>query len=167
MGLEDLIEAVPELIRRVPDLQVHIGGAGRLADELRNKIAEMDVSRHVKLLGRVEDDALPLCYRAADISIVPTVALEGFGLITLESLAAGTPVMVTPVGGLPEAVRPLAEDLVLESVDPAAIANGLADALLGRRPVPSSDACRNYAAEHYGWPKIIERIREVYLEALT
>jgi glycosyltransferase involved in cell wall biosynthesis len=167
MGLENLIEAVPEIIREIPDLQVHIGGTGSLEAALRNKIKDLNVSHHVKLLGRIEDDALPVCYRAADVSIVPTIALEGFGLITLESMAAGTPVMVTPVGGLPEVVRPLAEELVLESADPAAIAYGLRDALLGRRPLPSSDLCRNYVAEHYGWPRIVRMIREVYLEAIS
>lgn len=166
MGLENLIEAVPLIIREIPDLLVHIGGAGPLADELQRRIDELNLSHHVKLLGRIPDDALPMSFRAADVSIVPTVALEGFGMITLESLAAGTPVMVTPVGGLPEVVRPLAEQLVLESADSGVIATGLTNVLLGRMAVPSPETCRNYVAENYGWPRITERIREVYLEAL-
>ncbi len=53
---------------------------------------------HVRLLGFVSDADLPLAYRAADLSIVPSQALEEFGVITLESLAAGMPVLVTLVG---------------------------------------------------------------------
>ena len=66
--------------------------------------------------------------------MVPTVALEGFGLITVESLSAGTPVLVTPVGGLPEAVAGLSQDLVLPSTGANAIADGIDGALSGRHP---------------------------------
>ena len=61
----------------------------------------------MRLLGFVAEEDLPWLYRACDISIVPSVALEGFGLPTIESLAAGTPVLVTPIGGLPETVSEL------------------------------------------------------------
>lgn len=64
-------------------------------------IVDRGLSDNVELLGFVPDDLLPHIYRAADLSIVPTQALEGFGLIALEALAAGTPVIVSPVGGPP------------------------------------------------------------------
>ena len=68
---------------------------------------------------------LPLAYRAADLTVVPTVALEGFGLIAVESLAAGTPVLVTPVGGLPEVVAALSPALVLAATGSAPLADAV------------------------------------------
>ncbi len=126
MGLEDLIDAVKLLKQRVPDVLLLIAGKGRLQEELQTRINEAGLDDNVKLLGFVPDQHLAALYRAATISVVPTVALEGFGLITVESLASGTPVLVTPVGGLPEAVAGLSPDLVLPATGAAAIAEGLA-----------------------------------------
>jgi glycosyltransferase involved in cell wall biosynthesis len=98
--------------------------------------------------------------------VVPTVSLEGFGLTTIESLAAGTPVLVTPVGGLPEAVAPLSAELVLPSGGFHAIGEGIADVLLGRRVVPDAEACRAYARRHFDRPVVAAQVAQVYREAI-
>ncbi|WP_226833967.1 glycosyltransferase family 4 protein [Acidithiobacillus ferrooxidans] len=166
MGLEDLIEAMVEVRRRVPDVLLLIGGRGPLQGELTARIEQLGLTDHVRLLGYLSDEALLLAYRAADITVVPTVALEGFGLIVAESLAAGTPTLVTPVGGLPEVVRDLSADLVLPAIGPAALAEGISAALRGDMVLPDTDACRAFAREHYDWPSIAMRVRAVYEEAL-
>jgi glycosyltransferase involved in cell wall biosynthesis len=120
----------------------------------------------VRLLGFVPDESLPSAYRAADLSVVPTVALEGFGLIVVESLAAGTPCLVTPVGGLPEAVSGLSRALILRSTGAEAIADGLGDALTGVTPMPGPRECVDFARRNFDWPVIAERVRLVYEEAL-
>jgi glycosyltransferase involved in cell wall biosynthesis len=99
--------------------------------------------------------------------VVPTATLEGFGLVTIESLAAGTPVLVTPVGGLPEVVSDLAPELVLPGTGPPALAEGLLAALSGRLPLPSAKACQDYVRGRFDWPVIAARVRDVYLEALA
>ena len=166
MGLEDLIEAMVEVRRRVPDVLLLIGGRGPLQGELTARIEQLGLTDHVRLLGYLSDEALPLAYRAADITVVPTVALEGFGLIAAESLAAGTPTLVTPVGGLPEVVRDLSANLVLPSTGPGALAEGLSAALRGDMALPDTDACRAFARERYDWPSIAMQVRAVYEEAL-
>ncbi len=97
---------------------------------------------------------------------MPTVALEGFGLITVESLASGTPVLVTPVGGLPEAVAGLSRDLVLPATGAAAIAEGLGAALDGSLKLPDADACRAYARDNFDNSVIAKRVASVYGEAI-
>ena len=99
MGLEELIDAMKLIARRHPEALLLLGGSGPISSELQARIESHGLQQHVKLLGRVEDALLPLAYRAANLSVVPSRALEGFGLVTLESLAAGTPVYVTRVGG--------------------------------------------------------------------
>jgi glycosyltransferase involved in cell wall biosynthesis len=166
MGLEDLIDAVKLLKAAHPDVLLLIAGKGRLADELQARIDEAGLQDNVKLLGFVPDQHLAALYRAANISVVPTVALEGFGLITVESLASGTPVLVTPVGGLPEAVAGLSPDLVLPETGAQAIAAGLAGALSGRLKLPDADACRRYARENFDNSVIAKRVAAVYGEAI-
>jgi glycosyltransferase involved in cell wall biosynthesis len=167
MGLEDLIDAVKLVKRRAPDVLLLIAGKGRLEHELQARIDDAGLQHNVKLLGFVPDQHLAALYRAANLSVVPTVALEGFGLITVESLASGTPVLVTPVGGLPEAVAGLSADLVLPATGAQAIAAGLAGALDGTLKLPDADACRRYAREHFDNAVIAKRVAAVYAEAIA
>jgi glycosyltransferase involved in cell wall biosynthesis len=166
MGLENLIDATRMVSRKIPDLLILLAGSGPISGELRRRIAELGLERNFRLLGRVDETDLPTAYRAADLTIVPSQALEGFGMITLESLASGTPVLVTPVGGLPEVVRPFAPECVLEGTSSEIIAEALGEFLSGKRVLPSSHACRRYAATNFAWPVIAEQTRKVYEEAL-
>jgi len=166
MGLENLIEAVARLRRDVPDVLLLIAGKGPLHGALSAQIYEHGLQESVHLLGFVSDEDLPYAYRGAALSIVPTIALEGFGLITIESLAAGTPVLVTPVGGLPEVVSPLSTDLVLAGPSPAELSDGLRQALLAPEALPSSVACRSYARAQFDWSVIAHRTRNVYDDVL-
>lgn len=162
MGLEGLIDAVDVVRERVPDILLLIAGRGALADELQARIRAAGLGQHVRLLGFVAEGDLAVTYRAANLTVVPTVALEGFGLVTVESLAAGTPVLVTPNGGLPEVVRGLSPDLVLPSTE--AMAEGLVGALRGGVPLPSSEECQGYARSRFDWSAVALRTRAVYEE---
>jgi glycosyltransferase involved in cell wall biosynthesis len=166
MGLEHLIEAVNRIRPRVPDVLLYIAGQGPLRRQLEGQIDALDLHDHVRLLGYVSDEDLPRAYRAADLSVVPTVELEGFGLITVESLAAGTPVLATPVGGLPEILRPLSDALVLPNTGVEALSDALERALTGRLSLPSSQKCRRYARDHYSWAAVARQVRAVYEEVL-
>jgi glycogen synthase len=166
MGLEGLVSAMAEVRRRFPEALLLIAGKGMLSEELEHRIRSLGLGGHVRLLGFVPDRDLPLAYRAADLSVVPTVALEGFGLIAVESLAAGTPVLVTPVGGLPEVVSGLRPDLVLPGSGARPLAEGIGAALSGELTLPNPEACQDFARARYDWSVIAARTREVYAEAL-
>lgn len=166
MGLEDLIAAADVVRRHQADLLLLLAGSGPLKEELAARIQALGLERHVRLLGRLPDDRLPLAYRAADLTVVPTIALEGFGLIAVESLAAGVPVLVTPVGGLPEVVADLSPSLVLEATGAGALADGLRRALRGDLDLPGAEACRAYARAHFDCRTAAARTAEVYREAV-
>lgn len=166
MGLEDLVSAIIEVRHQVPDILLLIAGKGALFTELQAQIESQGLKDNVRLLGFLPDEDLPLAYRAADLSVVPTVALEGFGLVAAESLAAGTPVLVTPVGGLPEVVSDLSPELVLSGSGSAPLAEGIRRALTGDMTLPDPEACRSYVRARYDWPVVAARVHEVYSEAL-
>jgi glycosyltransferase involved in cell wall biosynthesis len=166
VGLDALIEAAVEVRQRVPDALIMIAGTGPMAAELSALIERRGLHDSVKLLGFIPDAQLPAAYRAADLTIVPSIALEGFGLSAVESLAAGTPCIVTPVGGLSEIVTPFAPQLVAASPLAADIAETLASTLLGQRDVPDSAACANYARATFDWPIIAARVRGVYEQVI-
>jgi glycogen(starch) synthase len=164
MGLEDLVDAVRVARESVPDLLVLVAGSGPIEAELKARAAGL--GDHVRFLGFVPDEHLPLAYRAADLSIVPSVALEGFGLIVVESLAAGTPVLVTGVGGLPETLEGLAPQCIVTVPGPGPLATAMVDALRGHTPLPSPEACACHARQRFDWSVIAGRVRDTYKEAL-
>jgi len=166
MGLRQLIEAVAQASRNYPNLLCLIAGKGPDAADLQRLIVDLDVEDNVRLVGFIADDDLPYAYRAADLSIVPTQGLEGFGLITIESLASGTPVLVTPVDGLPEAVAALSPTLILSGTSSEHIAEALGNWLGGHLSLPDEAACRAYAIEQFSWDIGMRRLRAVYNEAI-
>jgi glycosyltransferase involved in cell wall biosynthesis len=165
MGLHNLIEAMSDVVRTYPDVLLLIAGKGALRNELDQHIQSRNLSANIRMMGAVTDQLLPLLYRAADFSIVPTTAYEGFGLILVESLASGTPVLGTPVGAIPEVLSPLAESLLLESAAPEHLVDGLREALSGKRKLPSMEICENYAAQNYAWGVIVSKVHSVYSDS--
>lgn len=167
MGLEALVRAVGRVADRHGDVLLVIAGRGPDRTALQDRIDALGLTRHVQLAGFVPDADLPAAYRAADLTIVPTQTLEGFGLITAESLAAGTPVMVTPVGGLPEAVAPLTPDLVLPGCTADDIAAGLDAWLAGTLALPTAAQCLAYARANFDWSVAVPRIMKAYATAIA
>lgn len=166
MGLPRLINAMDYVTDHHPEALLLIAGTGPLRAPLADRIRTRGLDDNVRLLGYVPDDELPTAYRAADLSVVPTVQHEGFGLITIESLAAGTPVLVTPVGGLPETVDGLTDELVLPDASTGALKEGLTAALNGTLALPDAAACRTYARTNYDWSIIAEQVCTVYEQVL-
>lgn len=162
MGLENLITAMNQVRNYHTDALLLIAGKGALGSTLQAQIEELGLTEHVRLLGFVPDQHLGLAYRAADFSVMPTIALEGFGLTIIESLANGTPVLGTPVDSIPESLRPLSAELVLEGSSAEQLAQGIQEALSGQRQLPDSQTCETYVRQNYAWPVIAERIKSVY-----
>lgn len=166
MGLENLIAAVDQVRKRYPDVLLLIAGKGTLMPTLQAQIETLGLTDHVRLLGFVSDQDLALAYRAATFSVVPTVAWEGFGLIVIESLVNGTPVLGTPVDSIPEILQGFSEDLLFEGTSVDQLAQGMIEVFSGKRQLPSSEACEAYVHEHYTWPVIAQRIKSVYQAAM-
>ncbi|WP_145139468.1 glycosyltransferase family 4 protein [Roseomonas gilardii] len=166
MGLDRLIEAMAALRQKQVDAVLYIVGKGPERLALEELVRRHGLEDTVRFAGFVPDELLPVAYRAADLVVVPTAALEGFGLIAVEALASGTPVLVTPVGGLPEVVSGLSPDLVLPGSDADSIASGLAAALTTPGRLPDEAACRRYAEDHFAWPVISEKVAAVYRELI-
>ena len=165
MGLENLVQAIAQVKATHPNVQLKIVGKGALKEALQAQIKTLGVENQVELLGYVPDEQLPSIYRAADFSVVPTVSLEGFGLIVVESLATGTPVLGTPIGGIPEILRPFSTDLVLEGCAVEHLSQGIIGALAGTRSLPSQDACQTYIHDNFAWPIVAQRLQTIYTAA--
>jgi glycosyltransferase involved in cell wall biosynthesis len=146
MGHETLLEAWSGLVRRHAPVSMRllVVGDGLLRADLERTAGRLGLGDSVRFLGSVESDSLTAVYRAADLSVVPSAALEGFGLAVLESLATGTPVMATWTGGLPDAFETLESVLLVAAGDPVSLAEGIERYLFADQR-PRRDACRQHA----------------------
>jgi glycogen synthase len=166
MGLESLIEAFAAVAPKHPDAVLIIGGTGPLRAELEARVKSHNLSAQVRFTGFIPETDLPSAYLAADLSIVPSQNLEGFGLTAVESLACGTPVLVTPVGGLPEILDPLDSNLVMPSQETGIMAERIDQFLGGKMVTPSTERCREYAEANFGWPKIAQQVETIYRQVV-
>lgn len=166
MGLLQLLEAWRKVSVQFPNAILLIGGRGPLRAELESRIADYGLVGKVRLLGYVPDEELPAYYQAADLFVVPTQALEGFGLITVEAMAAGLPVMATPIGGNKEILSAFRPELLFEDASSEAIASGLTRMLSNRRALPDRETCRNHVLERYTWEGVANQVQELFLDTL-
>jgi glycogen synthase len=164
-GLGNLIDAMAAVRCTVPDVVLYLVGSGPLEGTLRARVEAAGLADAVRFAGRKPSEEMPLVYRAADMSVMAANELEGFGLTVIESLACGTPAMVTPVRGLPETIEDFDRSLIFEDWSPAAMAAGIGEALSGRLPLPSEEACVAHASR-FAWPTIARRISDVYHEVM-
>lgn len=167
MGLENLVAAMEQVRRQYPNTLLLIAGKGSLEASLNQQIQTLGLENHIQLLGYISETQLISAYRAADCVVIPTTTLEGFGLIVLESLASGTPVLGTPVGGIPEILQPFSSDLVLSGHEPNQIAQGLLDTLSGQRTLPDSTDCIDYVKQNYSWHTTAQHLKEIYESVLV
>ena len=147
------------------DILLLVAGEGPERGRLEKRVEELAIADTVRFTGKLTDAELVAHYQAADVCVVPSLALEGFGLVVLESLACGTPVIGTDVDGLGETLVRLEPDLVVPSGDPVALAERLAAAQAGLAPLPDSDRCRTFARS-FSWDAVVERHEEIYQAAI-
>jgi glycosyltransferase involved in cell wall biosynthesis len=162
MGLEVLVTAWSEIVDQLPPgSALLIAGDGPLRDALANSVAQLGLGGSVSLLGRVSEPRLVELYQAADVTVVPTIEHEGFGLVVVEAAACGTPSIVTAAGGLPEAIAGLDPTLIVPPGDRAALRDRL---LRARAHRPSRSAARAHA-ERFAWSSVAERHRTIIRRA--
>ncbi len=133
-GLAVLLEALPALARRVPDLRVLVAGPGE---------APPGLPACVELLGRVSEQDKPRLYATADVYCAPNTFGESFGIVLAEAMATGTAVVASDL----EAFRAVLDDgragALFPVGDAAALAEVLGDA--AARPAPAGGAGRGRA----------------------
>lgn len=167
MGLQNLVIAAKKVIRTHENVLFLIGGIGWLAPSLEALIRDYGMSGKIRLLGFISEERLPLYYQAADAFILPTIALEGFGLVTLEAISSGLPVLGTPVGATPEILSRIDKDLLLPGIAPSDLAEGIIRFLEHGNAVKyPPNKLRSFVLANYTWDKIVSQTELVYEEVL-
>jgi glycosyltransferase involved in cell wall biosynthesis len=164
MGIDLLIRAAARLRDRGADFHIAIGGAGPERAALESLRDDLGLRGHVTFLGRVPEEKLPELLRAADVIVVPSRSMEGFGMSTVEGLACGKPVVTTDTGASPEIVGPIDASLLVPA-DAEVLGDRLESLLLDparRRQLGMKG--REYVSERFSWPTVVAALDELYGE---
>ncbi|NJN55723.1 MAG: glycosyltransferase family 1 protein [Anaerolineae bacterium] len=176
-GIDTMLRAMAIIQQRCPtaveNCCMAIIGGDPWADDLDEEMARLQELRNdleihdlVVFLGAKDQEILPNYYAAAEMVVMPS-HYESFGMVALEAMAMGTPVIASEVGGLAHLVKHGETGYHVPSRDPEALARRIFDLL-------SNPNCREHMgkearnhAQAYAWPKIVNQMMQVYCEIAT
>lgn len=163
-GVQTLLAALQDVRRRVGPTHLFVAGVGTYSEELRREVRRRKLQRHVRFTGFLPDHELRLHFGAADVAVVPSI-YEPFGLVAVEAMACGTPVVVGDTGGLREIVAD-GSGLSFTPQEPAELTDALVRVLTD--PTLATELVirgRARAQDRYDWGAVARRTVEVYARA--
>ena len=162
-GIDVLLKAAAEYEKAIPGVQTVLVGHGQLWQEMHDLRDELGLTG-VHFLGHQSQPNVSQVYNAADVSVVPS-RIEPFGLVAVEALACGTPVVATNAGGLPDFINNEVGALVpLE--DPEALAQAIVAELKAGSKQTKGKYAAQYALDGYSWPSQVKKMAQLYETAL-
>jgi len=167
-GIDNLLKAMTYLGRKWRIKLVVIGGDENSQAELQRLerlTRSLKIRESVTFLGLVEQERLPFFYSAADLCVVPSY-YESFGLVLLESLACGTPVVATRVGGAESVIRPGETGYVVIDNNPSRLADKIALLLSMSNGNTEFVSSIRASVSQYSWSNITEAVIEEYQSVL-
>lgn len=161
-GVQTVLEAMPRILKRIPELVFVIAGTGPHLRQLQAQVQELGLENKVKFTGYLDSDQLYAFYKTADLTVVPSL-YEPFGMVVLESMAMGCPTIAADTGGLKEIVVHEETGLKFTPGNPDSLAEAmlrvLVDEKLKERIVSDANAL---LGNQFNWQRISARTVEVY-----
>ncbi|RLE45663.1 glycosyltransferase family 4 protein, partial [Candidatus Woesearchaeota archaeon] len=156
-GGKYLIEAMQKVVKYRKDVLCTIVGGGKLKGKLERQIRKAGLEDHVKLVGGRPHDEIPIWMNACDLFVLPSLR-ESFGVVQIEAMACGKPVVATYNGGSEEIITSADYGLLCEPANPGELAEKI---LIALDKEWDCDKIWEYA-EQFTWENITEEIVAVY-----
>ena len=151
---------MPEIRSRVPGARLIVAGDGDV--HRHAKTLEAVGSDGVTFAGLVAPDDLPRHYASCNVFCAPSTGHESFGIVLLEAMASGKPIVASDIPGYASVMTHQQEGLLLTPRDPGQIANATANLLTHPRQRAAFGAAGRATAEGYAWPRIAAHVLQVY-----
>lgn len=166
-GVSDLVAAMKTILKEMAGARLALVGYGPEEETIRRTISSRGLQAEVKLLGRVSRAEIPTYMASADLLVLPSIRVEGLGVVLLEALASGTAVVGTNVGGIPDIVRDGETGLLCRSQDPEDLAEKclriLRDDDLRRR---TTEKGRRLVETEFSWSRIGGKLEALFSSCL-
>jgi len=159
-GHTHLLSAISNIIPVTDDLLCYIVGKGNYRDALNTQLAELQLQDYVEFLGWIPDEQIPLWMNACDLFVHPSLA-ESFGIVQIEAMACGKPVVATRNGGSESIITSDKYGLLCEPSNPQDLSNKI---IVGLSKRWDNNAISNYASLNYRWDFVALKTQKVYEE---
>jgi phosphatidylinositol alpha-mannosyltransferase len=164
-GLSYLLRAWGRVRHEIPDARLVVVGGGGGLKHYRKFVGQRD-TEGIVFTGQVSDEELPRYYQSAHVYCAPSTGGESFGIVLLEAMAAGRPIVASRIPGYAEVLRDGAEGLLVQPRSAAALAAGLTR-LLGDAELRRALGARGRAkAAAYDWCRVADRVLDFYEETI-
>jgi len=165
-GVQVLVDAAPDVVRDMGGARFVVAGTGSYADEARRRAEEHGIADSFIFTGYVPDQERDRLYQVADVAVFPSL-YEPFGIVALEAMAYGCPVVASDTGGLAEVIRAHETGILTRPGDAGSLAWGLLHTL--QHPAWAAERARNARIEverHYNWHSVARQTIATYRSAV-
>ena len=167
-GQDILIQAMPEVLKKIPDAHLVLIGEGPYRGYLESRVKKLDIGEHVTFIGRISYADLPRYICLGQLFVMPCrsrfagLEVEGLGIVYLEASACGLPVIAGNSGGAPDAVLDGVTGLVIDGRGPRAVGHSIETLLLSPdRAHQMGLAGRVWIIDQWQWKIWSERFAEL------
>ncbi|RLF64236.1 MAG: glycosyltransferase family 1 protein [Thermoplasmata archaeon] len=164
-GVDVLIRSMKEVVESYPHALLVIAGSGKMMPLLKTLVRIAGLEKNILFLGFVGENLLPYLYNSADVFALPSITAESFGIVLLEAMASGVPVISTRVGGIEEVLGGGKYGYLVEPNNSSELARGIIE-LLDDKNLREDIAKkgRERVEKEYSWDNVGKRVMEVYEE---
>ncbi len=161
-GPQVLLEAAPHVLKLRPDVRFIFAGEGTLREPLQERAGQLGIAGQARFVGHLRGKVLATLYRAAEMVVVPSL-YEPFGMVALEAMACGTPVVAADTGGLSEIMAHGDCALPAPPNDPVTLARAILHLLQQpERAAQIAERGAEIARERYRWADVAQRTLRAY-----
>jgi phosphatidyl-myo-inositol alpha-mannosyltransferase len=164
-GFPVAVRAFGILADEFPDLSMVVVGEGHDRDAIG--LLPNGARDRVVTVGSVPNDRLPLYHAGADVYLSPALDQESFGMVLIEAMAAGVPVVASDIPGYREVVRRGVDGLIVPPGDPVALAKAVRQVLSDPALAARLSAAGRARAESYRWDVVVDEIERAYQDAIS
>jgi phosphatidylinositol alpha-mannosyltransferase len=161
-GFHVLLSALPRILERVPDARVLVAGDGPLGPWYRAQARRAPVH----FLGELSCSEVARAYRTSDVFVAPSTGNESFGIVHLEAMASGVPIVASDIEGYREILDAGREALLFRNGDPASLADAIVNVLTQPHRAREMSAHGRKKAERYSWAGIVRELEALFSGAL-
>ena len=162
-GLFTLLLAFRDVLKEIPKAKLRIAGKGKLKPVLSSMSKVLGINGNVEFLGYVPDDALNPLFSSADVFVLPSSFGESFGIVILEAMASGTPVIGTKVGGIEEILDDGKYGVLVHPSDPSELACAMIS-MMSDRDIQEKIVKRalQKVRKEYDWKVVAKKVMKLY-----
>ncbi len=166
-GLHILIPAMKDVMKEFPEARLLIAGDGYMKRPLEAMVRVHGLKENVKMLGYVSPQKLLLLYRESDVFVLPSTYGESFGIVLLEAMASGIPVVATNIGGIKEIIKDKYSGMLVKKENKKDLANAITKVLSNSTLSKSLSQNARKEAEKYRLHEIAKKTESIYEDIIS